>query len=148
MLVTVGICTYNRAESLRRTLDSLAALEVPDDVACEVLIVNNNSTDHTDEVIAEYRDRLPVRREFEPQPGKSNALNRAIDAAGGEYILWTDDDVVVDPSWLTAYVEAFRRWPEAAVFGGRIIPRYEPPAAKWVVDSEDGLFGVYAIRDF
>jgi glycosyltransferase involved in cell wall biosynthesis len=148
MFVTIGICTFNRAASLRRTLDSLVAMEVPGDLAWEVLIVNNNSTDHTDHVIREYVERLPVRREFESQPGKSNALNRAIDAAKGEYILWTDDDVTVDAGWLRAYVEAFRRWPEAALFGGRIIPRLEPPVPKWVAESIAVLDGPYAARDF
>ena len=148
MLITVAICTFNRAESLRRTLDSLVAMRVPGDVPWEMVVVNNNSTDHTDDVISEYVGRLPVRREFEPRTGKSNALNRAIDAARGDYILWTDDDVLVDPGWLTAYVEAFRRWPEAAVFGGRITPRYDPPPAKWLIQSETVLVGPYAIRDF
>jgi len=148
MFVTVAICTFNRAESLRRTLDSVATMRVPSDVAWEVLIVNNNSTDHTDDVISAYTGRLPVWREFESRPGKSNALNRAIDVAKGDYILWTDDDVVVDTGWLVAYVEAFRRWPDAAVFGGRITPRYEAPAEKWVIESEAVLVGPYAIRDF
>jgi glycosyltransferase involved in cell wall biosynthesis len=123
-------------------------MRVPSDVAWEVLIVNNNSTDHTDDVISAYIGRLPVWREFEPRPGKSNAQNRAIDVAKGDYILWTDDDVVVDTGWLVAYVEAFRHWPEAAVFGGRITPRYEAPAEKWVIESEAVLVGPYAIRDF
>jgi glycosyltransferase involved in cell wall biosynthesis len=148
MYITVGICTFNRAESLRRTLDSLAAMEVPKDLAWEVLIVNNKCTDHTEDVISEYVERLPVRREFEPRPGKSNALNRAIDTAKGEYIRWTDDDVVVDVGWLRAYMEAFRRWPDTAIFGGRIIPRFEPPEARWVVESISVLEGPYAIRDF
>ena len=148
MFITVAICTFNRAESLRRTLDSVAAMQVPSDVTWEVLVVNNNSTDHTDNVINAYTGRLPVRCEFEPRPGKCNALNRAIDVAKGDYILWTDDDVVVDTNWLVAYVEAFRRWPEAAVFGGRITPRYEAPVPKWIMQSEAVLVGPYAIRDF
>lgn len=148
MFITVGICTYNRAESLRRTLDSLLVMDSPADLGWEVLIINNNSADHTDQVISEYRKQLPVRREFESRPGKSNALNRAIDAARGEYILWTDDDVVVDPGWLQAYVNAFRRWPQASVFGGRIKARYETPVPKWVTESEALLGGPYAIRDF
>jgi glycosyltransferase involved in cell wall biosynthesis len=148
MFVTVAICTFNRAESLRRTLDSLVVMRVPNNLDWEIVIINNNSTDHTDEVISEYLSRLPVRREFETQAGKSNALNRAIDVAKGDYILWTDDDVVVDVGWLTAYVEAFRHWPEAAVFGGRIRPRYEAPVEKWVLESEAVLGGPYAIRDF
>jgi glycosyltransferase involved in cell wall biosynthesis len=148
LFITVAICTFNRAESLRRTLDSLAAMRVPSDISWEILVVNNNSSDHTDQIIADYAGHLPVQREFEPRQGKSNALNRAIDIAKGDYILWTDDDVVVDAGWLTAYVEAFRRWPEAAVFGGRITPKYEPPVVKWVIQSEAVLVGPYAIRDF
>jgi GT2 family glycosyltransferase len=91
---------------------------------------------------------LPIRREFESRGGKSNALNRAIDVAKGDYIVWIDDDVLVDPGLLTAYAAAFRRWPEAAVFGGRIKPKYEAPVEKWVLESEAVLGGPYAIRDF
>ena len=145
MLITVAICTFNRAESLRLTLDSLAGMQVPDDLSWEIVIVNNNSTDHTDDVISEYVGPLPVRREFEPRPGKSNAQNRAIDVAKGDYIVWIDDDVLVDAGWLTAYMEAFRCWPEAAVFGGRIKPRYEAPVEKWVIESEAVLGGPYAV---
>jgi glycosyltransferase involved in cell wall biosynthesis len=47
MFITVGICTFNRAESLRRTLASLGAMQLPSNVAWEIVIVNNNSTDHT-----------------------------------------------------------------------------------------------------
>jgi glycosyltransferase involved in cell wall biosynthesis len=148
MFVTVAICTFNRAESLGRTLDSLAAMQVPDNITWELVIVNNNCTDHTDHVIKGYHDRLPVRREFESRPGLSNARNRAIAVAKGEYIIWTDDDVAVDTGWLRAYVSAFRRWPEAAVFGGRVVPIYEEPVARWVIGSEDSTFCVYAIRNF
>src|ERR1700751_3945056 len=148
MLITVGICTFNRAESLRETLDSLCMLRIPSDLAWEIVIVNNNCTDSTDDLISQYIDRLPVRREFESVPGKSNALNRVIDVAKGEYIVWTDDDVLVDSGWLTAYAEGFGHWPGAAVFGGRIVPRYETPVAKWVAESEAELGGPYAIRDF
>ena len=148
MFVTVAICTFNRAGSLRLTLDSLVAMEVPSDLSWELLIVNNNSTDHTDDVIGEYVGRLPIRREFESRGGKSNALNRAIDVAKGDYIVWIDDDVLVDPGLLTAYTAAFLRWPEAAVFGGRIKPKYEAPVEKWVLESEAVLGGPYAIRDF
>jgi glycosyltransferase involved in cell wall biosynthesis len=148
MFVTVAICTFNRAESLRRTLDSLAAMRAVGDVVWELIIVNNNSTDHTDEVVEGYSDRLPLRREFEPLHGHSNARNCAIAAAKGEYIVWTDDDVVVGASWLAAYADAFRRFPDAVVFGGRIRPRYEPPVARWIVESEQVLGGPFALRDF
>jgi glycosyltransferase involved in cell wall biosynthesis len=139
MLITVAICTYNRAESLRRTLDSLAAMRVPDGLDWEVVVVNNNCPDHTDAVIESFADRLPIRPEFEPQGGVSHAKNRAIDVARGDYIIWTDDDVIVDTGWLAAYVEAVRRWPEAALFAGLVTPEYETPPARWIIDSEPFL---------
>ena len=93
MLITIAICTYNRADSLSRTLQSLAAMRLPPRVDWEVVVVNNNSTDHTDAVIASFSgSRLPIRREFEPRRGLSRARNRAVDTADGDYILWTDDD--------------------------------------------------------
>ena len=113
----------------------------------ELVVVNNNCTDHTDAVIAGFANLLPIRREFEREPGQSNARNRAIEVATGDYILWTDDDVIVDPGWLAAYANAFRSRPEAAVFGGPIRPKYESPAVKWIIDSERLLGGPYCIRD-
>lgn len=147
MLLTVTICTFNRAESLRRTLESLVAIRIPESARWEVLVVNNNCSDHTDAVIAAFADRLPIRREFEPRPGASHARNRAVETAKGEYLVWTDDDVVVDREWLAAYANAFRRHPEAAVFGGTIRPRYEQPVVKWVAESEALLAAPYCIRD-
>lgn len=146
-MITVAICTFNRAESLYRTLASLAAMRVPGDLGWELVIVNNNCTDHTDSIIAAFETGLPVRREFEARQGHSHARNRAVDAATGDYIIWTDDDVVVDPGWLEAYAEAFRLWPDAVVFGGPIIPKYEEPIVKWVAESGAALTGPYAIRD-
>jgi glycosyltransferase involved in cell wall biosynthesis len=146
MLITVAICTLNRAESLRRTLASLAAMRIVRDLDWEVIVVNNNCIDDTDAAIKGFADRLPIRRELEPNRGLSRARNRAIDAAKGDYIVWTDDDVIVDPGWLAAYVGAFRRWPEAAVFGGKIVERFETPVPKWLVGN--AAFRGFAARDF
>jgi glycosyltransferase involved in cell wall biosynthesis len=146
MLITVAICTLNRAESLRRTLKSLAAMQVPDDLDWEVVVVNNGCTDHTDDVIEAFADRLPIRRESVPVRGKSRACNRAVEVARGDYIIWTDDDVAVDPGWLAAYAEAFRRWPEAAVFGGKVVERFAEPLPKWLEGNK--TFPGFAARDF
>ena len=101
----------NRAESLRRTLDSLSGDAVAGRCRLGGRGRQHNCIDHTDAVIKAFADRLPIRREFEPERGLSHARNRAVDAAKGDYIVWTDDDVVVAPGWLAAYIEAFRRWP-------------------------------------
>ena len=137
--VTVAICTLNHAELLRRTLNSLAEMSVPQDLIWEVVVVNNNCTDHTDTVIEAFADQLPIRREYEVNRGLSLARNRAIECARGNYIAWTDDDVIADPGWLAAYADAFRRWPEAVIFGGPIVPKYVSPLPELFADAEPFL---------
>jgi glucosyl-dolichyl phosphate glucuronosyltransferase len=132
MRVSVAICTWNRCQSLRRTLQSLTMAMVPRDVEWEVLVVNNNCTDSTDDVIRSFEKLLPIRRLWEPVAGLSSARNRAVAEATGDYIVWTDDDVLVDADWLAAYVRAFRRWPVAAIFGGPIDPLFEDGPPAWI----------------
>lgn len=148
MDATIAICTRNRAKSLVRTLDSLAQMSRPAGVSWEVVVINNNSSDETDSAIDRFKDGLPIRREFESQAGLSNARNRAVATAVGRYILWTDDDVEVDRNWLSAYVEAFRRWPDAVLFGGRVTPQFEGPVPNWLNATFDIISGAFAFRDF
>jgi len=148
MDVTVAICTRNRARSLDRTLESLTQMRIADGLSWEVVVVNNNSTDDTDSVIGNYAKLLPIRGEFEAKPGHSNARNRAVAAAKGAYIVWTDDDVIVDPEWLAAYVAAFRRWPDAVLFGGKVLPDLAEPVPAWLKESWHIVAGAFALRDF
>jgi glycosyltransferase involved in cell wall biosynthesis len=124
MHITVAICTWNRSALLAQTLDQMTRLNVARGVEWEVLVVNNNCTDDTDAVLAAASCHLPIRRVFEPTPGKSHALNRTLREARGDFILWTDDDVLVDERWLEAFTQAAARYPSAAVFGGPIEPRF------------------------
>jgi glycosyltransferase involved in cell wall biosynthesis len=111
------------------------------------LIVNNNCTDETDEVIGRHEGRLPICRLFERRPGLSHARNCAVEHSHGEWIIWTDDDVLVDPGWLDAYVSAARRWPQAGYLGGSIEPWYECPPPAWVHVNLSRSQGVLVIRD-
>jgi len=92
-------------------------LERDDSFDWELLVVDNNSTDQTPDVLAEFAGQLPLRALREPKPRKSNATNLVVKEARGEYILWTDDDVLVEPD-LRQYITAFRRYPNAEVFWG------------------------------
>jgi glycosyltransferase involved in cell wall biosynthesis len=123
MRITVAICTWNRAELLARTLEQMTRL-ITHGIDWELLVVNNNCTDETDAVIAAVSNRLPLRRVFEPTPGKSHALNRTLLEARGDFILWTDDDVLVDERWLEAFMDTVQRYPEAVLFGGPIEPEF------------------------
>lgn len=148
LLVSMVICTRNRASSLARTLASAAAMDVPAGLRWELLLVDNGSTDHTADIALKFADRLPIRRVIEPNPGLSNARNCAVREAAGDYICWTDDDVVIDRSWLKAYVEAFQINPEAAFFGGPIEPELEGKTPQWFVDNLDLLGTLLAERSF
>lgn len=148
MDVSIAICTRNRAASLARVLESLVAMNIPDGLRWEVIVVNNGSTDETDAVIARYQNRLPLRREFEAKPGKSNACNHAVAVAKGAYMVWTDDDVIVDPCWLSAYVDAFREFPDSVLFGGKIIPLFDEPMPPWLRECWVAVGGAFAHRDF
>jgi len=147
MDVTVAICTRNRCESLRRTLRSLVAARRPVGLVWEVVVVNNDSNDQSDSVIGSFRDVLPIVPAFEPIAGHSNARNTAVRLARGRYIIWTDDDVVVDPGWLSAYSEAFDAHPEAALFGGPIRPVFEGEMPKWLARGWRSVAVVFCEND-
>ncbi len=147
MFVTVAICTWNRSALLRQALEQMTKLVIPPGLEWELLVVNNNSTDATDKVIASYAPRLPVRRLFQATPGKSRALNLAVREARGEYILLTDDDALVDENWMAAYVRAIKQWPGAAFFGGPVRPAFAALPPTWLRQAWPLIAGAYAERD-
>ena len=146
MDVTVALCTRNRAEQLAATLASLEAARVPAGVSWEVVVVDNASTDATPEVLAR-RWELPLKALHEPRDGKSRAANRATEAARGALLLWTDDDVRVDPGWIEAYLDAARRRPDAAWFGGPVRPWFETEPPRWLGAGLHQVALAYAILD-
>jgi glycosyltransferase involved in cell wall biosynthesis len=118
--VSVIVCTWNREFSLRRCLDSFLELETPKNFNWEMVVVNNNSTDSTCEVLEEYKLKLPLKIVLEKELGLSMARNAGLKASQGKLILFTDDDVTVTPHWLHSYWRSFLDYPEAAFFGGEI----------------------------
>ena len=147
MNLTVAICTWNRAELLDQTLRQMAQLKIPANVVWEVLVVNNNCTDHTDEVIDAHKGSLPLRRLFEPVAGQSRARNLAISEAAGDYIVWTDDDVLVSESWLVEYLNYFAKFPAATIFGGPIQPWFQGEPPRWLQQAWQQVSDAYAIRE-
>lgn len=84
-------------------LQSLRQVDVPAGWRAELLLIDNASTDQTLQIISDYtHPAMAVRALKEPKPGKSNALNRAIQAAQGDVLLFTDDDVRFPANWLEA----------------------------------------------
>jgi hypothetical protein len=147
MYFTVAVCTRNRAASLARMLRSLVEASTPN-CDWEILVIDNGSSDTTQAVITSFINLLPIRSELENLAGLSHARNKAVKCARGEYIVWTDDDVVVEPGWLVSYASYFRRWPDAAIFGGKITPVLAEPAVPWFRAALPMLNFPLAARDF
>jgi cellulose synthase/poly-beta-1,6-N-acetylglucosamine synthase-like glycosyltransferase len=147
MDISVIICTRDRAASLDRVLTSAARMRLPD-ITWELLIVNNGTCDGIESVVNRHKGRLPLRVERQPEQGLSRARNCGVLSARGKHIVWTDDDVVLDPHWLAAYANVFHRRPEAAVFGGKIVPLLEQPSIDWFQHNVDQLWELLAARDF
>jgi glycosyltransferase involved in cell wall biosynthesis len=145
MTLTVAICTWNRSRQLRDTLECIKQLKVPDAVEWELLVVDNNSTDDTQQVLSAFKNDLPLRALFEPRQGQSFARNLAIREAHGEIIAWTDDDVCPDEHWLQATYQAFDRYNADMVFG-IVHPRWLSAAPTWY--EYQRFRGKFALLDY
>jgi glycosyltransferase involved in cell wall biosynthesis len=148
MDLSVIICTYNRCDSLALTLETFRHLKIPQEVTWEVIVVDNNSTDSTKSVCKQFESSLPLRYLFEGRQGKSNALETGIASAKSDLLVFTDDDVDVAPDWLAQVWQASLRHAKAVIFGGKVVPRWERPAPKWIVEGNPTtLRGVIVSHD-
>jgi glycosyltransferase involved in cell wall biosynthesis len=120
--ISVAICTWNRCGLLRQTLQRLTEIAVPPGFQWEVMVVNNNSSDATNEVAAAFSGVLPLRLLEERRPGTSYARNLALSDAEGDYLAFIDDDVLVADQWLAALHDAATRHPGVQAFSGPIEP--------------------------
>ena len=146
MKITVILCTRNRCQSLAKTLESAAALRLPELDEWEVLVVDNDSDDQTREVVEDFCHRYPDRFRylFEPRQGKSYALNVGIRESHGDVLAFVDDDVTFEPTWLQNLTTPFNDSEWAGV-GGRTLldPSFSPPP--WLgLDEPYNLGGVLA----
>ena len=105
--VSVIVCSYNRAESLRGALESLTALQT-DGFSYEVVVVNNASTDHTADVVQQISDgtTCSVRYVMEEQPGVSFARNCGVRTANGQWLYFFDDDELAEPDLLVELLKS------------------------------------------
>lgn len=104
------ICTWNRAALLDTTLRSLNAQQSCGSIEIEVIVVDNNSSDNTKEVVARVRRdwRLgSLHYCFEPRQGKQFALNTGLGVSKMNVLAFTDDDVVLSPLWLASIAQVF-----------------------------------------
>ena len=143
MILSIIICSYNRASYISDALTSLyrqtAVLN-----EFEVIIVDNNSTDNTKEVYAAWR-QTNNNGHFtfisETKQGASFARNTGAAIAKGQWVCFMDDDAVATPNYVENILKHIHNKPDAVGFGGRIIPKYIPSEPKWMSYYVSSLVG-------
>jgi FkbM family methyltransferase len=148
--VSIIICTYNRHRLLGETLDSLAATRVGQGLAWEVIVVDNNSSDRTREVIEARMAGFPapLRRVFESRQGKSHALNTGIQSSAAPIVAFTDDDVLIPPHWLEAGIRPLLERTDISYTGGPVRPLWDAPPPAWTDGDPGVLWGPIALVDY
>jgi len=101
VLISVIICTRNNADSLARTLQEFGRLKQWETNDFELIVVDNASADHTNQVVRECKRILPIHYIHESRIGLSHARNTGIESANGDALLFTDDDVVPTADWIS-----------------------------------------------
>ncbi len=132
MNISVILCTYNRAEMLRRALESAAAQTMSSSVKWELVAVDNGSTDDTPNVVAGFVERCPsIRYVREEKQGLSHARNRGIAESTGDVLCFIDDDVRLPPDYVQKVYSAWKNggWDLA---GGRVVADYDAPPPNWI----------------
>ncbi len=127
-IVTVLLTTFRRPAILERTLAAMSQMEMPT-FDWQLIVVDNADDESTRATCQKFHDKLPITYLVCTRPGKNAALNYGLQQATGELIVFTDDDVLPAPNWLTAMSEGAARWPNFMLFGGRVLPDWpeEPP---------------------
>jgi glycosyltransferase involved in cell wall biosynthesis len=126
-MLSIIICTYNRDKFLKICLQSIATLTA-DKALYEVVVVNNNCTDSTDELcqrFAQQHPDIPFRQVVEKNQGLGFARNKGIAEARGEIISFIDDDAEATPLFVQSILNAFAQHPQYNALGGKILPIYE-----------------------
>lgn len=132
--ISLVIATFNGASRIGTTLHSLLTQSLPSEL-WEAVVVNNNSSDTTSEVVEEFaaiHPEVAIVLTEEPKQGLSHARNKGIEVARGEIIAIIDDDEIASPHLLADYLHFFDSHPEAAGAGGRIIPLYADGRPQWM----------------
>jgi glycosyltransferase involved in cell wall biosynthesis len=119
--ISIIICTRDRADSLRRCLESFEGIEIPPEVSWELIVVDNGSSDHTRSVVEKAAEAVaPMRFVQELRAGASYARNTGADHATGDILAFTDDDCIADPHWIAGIMREFESDPSLGALGGRV----------------------------
>ena len=142
-VISVVICSYNRADYIVNAIASLYN-QTLDKAAFEVLVVDNNSIDNTQELVENYMEQhrdLYCYYLTESRQGASYARNTGAAFAKGNILCFMDDDAEAEPEFLERITTFFNTHTDVAGLGGRIIPKYIPAEPAWMSHFVSSLVG-------
>jgi len=139
--ITGIICTHNRERYLERCILSLLEQSIVSE-KYEILVIDNGSTDSTEEICQRFLHHSNFRYIFEPVLGLSQARNTGWKNAKGKYVGYIDDDATADHLWFEKSLEAFHSTsPEPEWVGGPVQLDWEVPAPVWLTEEYFGALG-------
>jgi glucosyl-dolichyl phosphate glucuronosyltransferase len=131
--ISIVLSTYNRCSQLGPALRALLEQHCPS-VNYEILIVDNNSSDGTRDLVQSLVTSNPDKLQylFEPKQGLSYGRNAGIAKARAPIVAFSDDDVRVPPNWVAQIKQEFDADPDIDFLGGKVLPRWDSPPPRWL----------------
>lgn len=132
--VSIIIPTFNRAKILGQTVESCISQTYPKD-KFEIIVVDNNSTDNTRQIVEKLQSKSPVTLKylFEPRQGAHIARNMAAKSSESEILYFTDDDMILDKDVLINITKVFDLNFNVGVAGGKVLPKWEFDPPEWLL---------------
>lgn len=141
------ICTHNRCRLLAKTLESIESSNFVENKTVSVLIIANSCTDDTHVFLDNYcvakdaNKQLYLRWLQEETPGKSYALNTALENSSSDLLAFVDDDHRVSENFIFEIFKATQDYPDIDIFCGKILPDWDGSEPPWVHD--EGMYRIY-----
>jgi glucosyl-dolichyl phosphate glucuronosyltransferase len=132
-LISVVIPTRNRANLLENTLRSINNQTLNKD-HYEVIVVDNGSTDHTKDIVANYSECFKIKYIYEQKPGLHQGRHAGLREAGAEVITYADDDIEAFPEWLETINRVFHDRSDIVLVGGKNLPKFESTPPFWLLE--------------
>lgn len=134
--VDLIVCTYNNAPLLDRTLSAIAKQKVSPEAKWKVLVVDNNSTDNTQDIVKKHQASTEIPHLsviIEPKQGLTQARHCGVENTTAEWVAFVDDDCFLADDWVAQAIAFAAEHPKCGGFGGQVILDWEVAPAKYVL---------------